>query len=165
MSVTDGEINEILEWAYAPRNYEGTLSDIVLRLLDEVTSYRRQEKDRLREDRNETKDMTERIDHAGAARRVMAHIPEATLTGNDEAIAWAQVQATLTLVEQQRLANLIALASTLGESDWGMDVLAAEAAASLVRFVPHSPDDEHPEIVPEVASALGINDDKETNDD
>ena len=41
MIVTDSELNELLEWAYAPRNYEGTLSGIVLRLLDEVTSYRR----------------------------------------------------------------------------------------------------------------------------
>lgn len=52
--------------------------------------------------------MTERIDHAAQARRVFDNMPHEVLLGNTDALAWAQVHATLCLAEQQRIANLIA---------------------------------------------------------
>lgn len=107
--------------------------------------------------------MTERIDHAAKAREALAGSGDGRNFATDASVN-AVAHALLALVEQQRIANLIALASTPGESDWGMDLLAAEAANALVGWVPHSPDDEHPEIRPEVAAALGINNDKETNE-
>lgn len=50
------------------------------------------------------------IDHAAEARRVLGNFPHDDIRNNREALAWAQVHATLALVEQQRIANLIALA-------------------------------------------------------
>ena len=51
--------------------------------------------------------MTDRIDHAAAARKLLARYENASLH-IIEATA-AQAHATLALVEQQRIANLIAL--------------------------------------------------------
>lgn len=51
-----------------------------------------------------------RIDHAGKARQILAEIPDgATEAGTMAWCAEAQVHATLALVEQQRIANLIAM--------------------------------------------------------
>lgn len=63
--------------------------------------------------------------------------------------------AVLALVEQQRIANLIALA-TLTEVDTDGDILRADAMDRLVRWVPDGPDDEHPEMRPEIAAALAV---------
>jgi len=53
--------------------------------------------------------MTERIDHAAEARRGLSVLdaPDTILIA--DALSAAQVHATLALVEQQRIANLIAL--------------------------------------------------------
>ena len=74
----------------------------------------------------------------------------------------AFAEATLALVEAQeaaneqaRIANLIALAGL--QSDHDQDEIArAEALYSLIYSVPHGMDDEHSEIRPEIAVALGI---------
>ncbi|MGN8741849.1 hypothetical protein ACTNC4_09780, partial [Collinsella sp. HCP3S3_B8] len=68
----------------------------------------------------------------------------------------AHRHAVLALVEQQRIATLVALATLSGEYDENTDLLRIEAVASLVKWVPHGLDDEHPEIRPEIAAALGI---------
>ena len=58
--------------------------------------------------------------------------------------------------EQARIANLIALAMHTGDYDENIDLLRAEAMDALVEWVPHSPDDEHPEIRRGIAATLGI---------
>lgn len=54
--------------------------------------------------------MAERIDHAAEARKALGHITGVDPATNQITLALeAQVHATLALVEQQRIANLIAL--------------------------------------------------------
>ncbi len=55
--------------------------------------------------------MTQRADHAAVARRIIRHVSKTALSAKSAAVmvAGAQVHATLALVEQQRIANLIAL--------------------------------------------------------
>lgn len=114
------------------------------------------------------------IDHAAEAR---AHLTDVEAYANDahshrfddengravQALAHAglsaqqaKAHATLALVEQQRIANLIALASWGGKSDEALDLLRAEASNSLATWVPHDMADEHLEIRPDIATALGI---------
>ena len=52
-----------------------------------------------------------RVDHAASARTILSHIKPDELGGVDAAdwLATAQVHATLALVEQQRVANLLLL--------------------------------------------------------
>ena len=57
--------------------------------------------------------MTDRIDHAAEAHRVLSTLPSGDTL--DQAYAYAQVHATLALVEQQRIANLAALRALTGE--------------------------------------------------
>ncbi|WP_323986248.1 hypothetical protein [Microbacterium plantarum] len=61
--------------------------------------------------------MTKRMDHAAEARRALRAAAEdpADIEGTDPWLLAAQVHATLALVEQQRIANLIALGAA-GES-------------------------------------------------
>jgi hypothetical protein len=49
------------------------------------------------------------IDHAAEARRVLNRFPQENPLSIPDALARAQVHATLALVEQQRIANIIAL--------------------------------------------------------
>lgn len=65
-------------------------------------------------------------------------------------------EAQAALAEQQRIANLIALALHTGDNDENTDLLRAEAMDALVEWVPHSPDDEHPEIRRSIAATLGV---------
>lgn len=68
----------------------------------------------------------------------------------------AQVLSTLALAEQQRLANLIALAQLSGDDERLM-VLRREAIHALAERVPSSTDgDEHVVVRHTVASALGF---------
>ena len=90
--------------------------------------------------------MSDRIDHAAEALRVIS-----TLPGGDlliEAYAYAQVHATLALVEQQRIANLIAL----------MD--SPRTATSVARVAERALAEGEPVVNrtlrPEIAAALGI---------
>ena len=107
--------------------------------------------------------MSEMIDHAAVA---SALIPEYPLRGSfdaaRDALAMAQVHAVLALVEQQRIANLIALAQGTGSSmDEALPLLYDEAAFALVGFerTPATPiggPDEYPMVRPWVAEALGL---------
>ena len=99
--------------------------------------------------------MADRIDHAADARNALQGAGDGRNVATDAPLV-ALTHATLALVEQQRIANLIALASWSGEDDDAMEMLSAEASNSLALWVPHSPDDEHPEIRPDIAAALGI---------
>ena len=78
-------------------------------------------------------------------------------------LALAQVHATLALVEQQRIANLAALASLAGrDADVHAEVAAAAYGAlnAMIRYqdVPngHSGPDEVAALRPDIAAALGI---------
>ena len=68
----------------------------------------------------------------------------------------ALVEAQEAANEQQRIANLIALALHTGDYDENTDLLRVEAVNALVEWVQHSPDDEHPEIRPGIKEALGL---------
>lgn len=108
--------------------------------------------------------MSEWIDHAAIAdSRLAAALPWLSSAGRSDLgqvanILAAQGHATLALVEQQRIANLIALAGVDSRDDEGLDLLRAEASDRLAQWVPTSTDDEHPEIHPDIAAALGIGD-------
>ena len=103
--------------------------------------------------------MSERIDHAAEAREwidAAARHPGAISTA-----ILAQAEATLALVEQQRIANLIALADANHMSEnYDHTVEASrEAAHALISFAQRDPDDEFPGIHPDIAAALGIEED------
>jgi hypothetical protein len=58
--------------------------------------------------------MTERIDHATNAKAILANTKPEEFGTTANWLAAAQVHATLALVEQQRIANLIAMATQPG---------------------------------------------------
>ena len=94
--------------------------------------------------------MSERIDHAAEAREwidAAARHPGATSTA-----ILAQAEATLALVEQQRIANLIALVAA------DPDGLGQSAYSALAAM---SPDRRRTILDPDIAAALGIGDDDE----
>ena len=108
--------------------------------------------------------MSEHIDHAAEAVRLIElssvqHFADESRTVS----AAAQVHATLALVEQQRIANLIALANAhhMGENYDDTVEASREAAYALIHYVQRDPDDEFPRIHPDIAAALGIGDDDE----
>ena len=90
--------------------------------------------------------MKDRIDHAAEAHRVISTMPSSDLIA--DAYAYAQVHATLALVEQQRIANLIALAQgTDGSfSTTTRDLAYLSIVGGGPDAMPH----------PEIAAALGI---------
>lgn len=73
----------------------------------------------------------------------------------------AQAEATLALAEQQSIANLIALATTIpddrdGDGD-AVDEMRAAACARLTRWIPGARAEQgHYRVRPEIAEALGI---------
>ena len=71
-------------------------------------------------------------------------------------IAEAQVNATLAIVEQLRISNLIALG--YGDSEAGADQARSDARAALVNWHAHEDPEMGgwPEIRPDIAAALGI---------
>ena len=98
--------------------------------------------------------MTERIDHAAAARNLLEMD-----SGIDDdmvapVIAIAQVHATLALVEQQRIANLIALSAS------GIGPLMQAGDRALMHPEPHPdwPNTNIDVVRPEIRQALGLND-------
>ena len=120
--------------------------------------------------------MTDTIDHQQAAfrdeaRRQLEALEFGEVSSNfhaqtgelkSDAIAIAQVKATLALVEAQeaaneqaRIANLIALSGLQSDHDQD-EFVRAEALYSLIQSVPHGMDDEHSEIRPDIARALKI---------
>ena len=104
-----------------------------------------------------------RIDHAARSRRRMEATLSSYETGEDAGaivVALAALNdSTLALVEQQRIANLIALAS-MAEDDSKHEVLAGElgnaAVWTLATTKMIGPDDEIEVIDPTIAAALGI---------
>ena len=70
----------------------------------------------------------------------------------------AQTHATLALVEQQRIANLIALANAHHASKSYDDFEVARHAAvyALIDYRWHGPDDVRPIVHPNISAALGI---------
>lgn len=94
--------------------------------------------------------MSNRIDHAAVARKYIVAAPsEVTADPAGTGALLAQAHATLALVEQQRIANLIALG--YGHTSPSGDVVG-EARRALVER--RSAD--HHQLRSEVAAALGI---------
>lgn len=90
--------------------------------------------------------MAERIDHAAKAEQIVAETPSKIT--ELEAVSWfaeAQVHATLALVEQQRIANLIALeAQCTGEADQALYIETGPEWGAVR------------ELRPDIKAALGI---------
>ena len=107
--------------------------------------------------------MADRIDHAAEAREVLA-MPTSVWGSPSDVLAGAQVHATLAIVEQLRISNLIALGYGGDEAD--CDQARADARAALVNWHAHEDPEMGgwPEIRPDIAAALGI-DDKEDDDE
>lgn len=106
--------------------------------------------------------MTIRIDHAAqtrdhlevAERYASEDWPIQTGEHKVDILAVAQVHATLALVEQQRIANVIALAAQ--PEQFGPEP-AAEARRALIQMVQDPEDGEYTHRVrPAIAAALGI---------
>ena len=99
--------------------------------------------------------MNDRIDHAAEAQTVLA-MPASVWGSPSEMLAGAQVNATLAIVEQLRIGNLIALGYGGDEAD--CDQARADARAALVNWHAHEDPEMGgwPEIRPEIAAALGI---------
>ena len=93
--------------------------------------------------------MSERIDHAAKARYWLPQKGDG-ITPNHVAVA--QVHATLALVEQQRIANLIALAKpmkVISEGDM-------EVSVPVVEIAPEKGGMRSVRINPDIAAALGL---------
>lgn len=95
--------------------------------------------------------MSERIDHAAKARYWLPQNGDG-ITPNHVAVA--QVHATLALVEQQRIANLIALAEPQSGIGTGGEV-------SLPSWIPATDGKiAYMRLRPEIADALGMEESK-----
>lgn len=96
--------------------------------------------------------MTDRIDHAAAARRHVEWAHEwqgdegSTDATNIATVLLAQTHATLALVEQQRIANLIALTQETFAAHEAREALGTFATAKLGEQIGLRPD---------IAAALG----------
>lgn len=102
--------------------------------------------------------MSDRIDHVAEAlefQDVSQLVAHDSMEAATFAVRHAHVHATLALVEQTRIANLIALAS-LDPGDELEYLLRDEAKHRLAGWVFDPPADEHPEIRLDIAEALGI---------
>lgn len=108
--------------------------------------------------------MTDRIDHAAEAVALLNLAVMAQHQGDPRhLIAAAQVHATLALVKQQRIANLISLAKLAGRDEDVHEEVAAAAYGALNALVSyqdvpngHMGPDEVVVLRPEIAAALGI---------
>ena len=89
--------------------------------------------------------MTERIDHVAEANRLLSEIAPFQTQHLEVAMTTAQVHATLALVEQQRIANLIAIMAMalqgVGAGEHSRD--------EYVRL--------HQKINPQIVEVLGLN--------
>ena len=103
--------------------------------------------------------MPERIDHYRKANKaldiaqIFAHTAGSTDIGQIMNVLVGQVEATLALVEQQRIANLIALANS--KNPILSEQVASDAATALIE---HHPSEYGGwfELTPDIAAALGI---------
>ena len=111
--------------------------------------------------------MTDRIDHASRSRRRMEQTLSSYETGEDAGaivVALAALNdATLALVEQQRIANLVALASLAGRDEDVHEEVSAAAYGALNALISyqdvpngHAGPDEVAVLRPDIAAALGI---------
>ena len=107
--------------------------------------------------------MTDRIDHAAEAVGLLALAVAAQHQGAIRCLGSAHVHATLAVAEQQRIANLVALASLAGRDEDVHEEVAAAAYGALnamIRYqdVPngHAGPDEVAALRPDIAAALGI---------
>ena len=99
--------------------------------------------------------MPDQIDHPAEAREAL-EMPTSVWGSPSEMLAGAQVHATLAIVEQLRIGNLIALGYGGDEAD--CDQARADARAALVNWHAHEDPEMGgwPEIRPDIAAALGI---------
>lgn len=93
--------------------------------------------------------MTERIDHAEKAREWIGHRNVPSYGGSQHQVAVAQVHATLALVEQQRIANLIALSEPRELPGGG------EVSYNIWQFKEEDGQIKAWGLLPDVAAALG----------
>lgn len=109
--------------------------------------------------------MNERIDHAKAADDLMRKLATAPATDDAHDVEWgfreAQVHATLALVEQQRIANLISLMQMQEEIDEKTDMIAGEAMHSIIEYqrtpgTAFSDPDDVPVVRPSIRESLGL---------
>ena len=111
--------------------------------------------------------MPERIDHAGGAMTHIKYVHEWQAEAGDMeetqlANAFiAQAEATLALVEQQRIANLIALTKFAFEK---YGVYAPTGANLPALFLPPETDQGNMRLHPDIAAALGIKQEGESHD-
>ena len=111
--------------------------------------------------------MPKRIDHAGGAMTHIEYAHERRGEAGDmeetrlEAAFIAQAEAMLALVEQQRIANLIALAEFAHEQ---YGTYAPTGANLPALFLPPETDQGNMRLHPDIAAALGIKQEGETND-
>lgn len=93
---------------------------------------------------------SERIDHAAEAVRVLRDVSSDANGTYADAMAYAQAHATLALVEQQRVANVIELAKGAAGTD-------AQQAARSALVIKTADDFGSPKSVrPEIREALGL---------
>lgn len=112
--------------------------------------------------------MAERIDHAVEARahaKTAANLASRPGGVRPEQASYfleqAKVHATLALVEQQRIANLISLMQMQEEIDENTELLAGEAMHALIEYertpaTPFSDPDDVPVIRAEIRKGLGL---------
>ena len=99
--------------------------------------------------------MSERIDHAAEARRILSDVKPYEDQHLEVGMGSAQVHATLALVEQQRIANIIdvALLQLMSAEDGPVNILGnGEALRALYPDGPITP------LSPDIAAALGVSD-------
>lgn len=97
--------------------------------------------------------MAERIDHAGEAEAWLRGVDIGdSLDADVLAVAKAQVHATLALVEQRRIANVIALASRKWELARGGDI----TFSILEQSVSDDGQIQMARLDPTIAAALGL---------
>lgn len=97
--------------------------------------------------------MSERIDHAEEAQKILDRYPG--LIGN-RPFDVAQVHATLALVEQARIANLIALAHGARGGVIGLEEIALDALRCLHVSSDGPWGNQTVELRPEIREALGL---------
>lgn len=108
--------------------------------------------------------MSDRIDHAAEAVALLNLAAAAQHQGDPRhLIAAAQVHASLALVEQQRIANLVDLAKIAGRDEDVHEEVSEAAYGALdalicYRVVPNGPMDPHEvaALRPDIAAALSI---------
>lgn len=93
--------------------------------------------------------------------RANQHLLNATLRGAldaDQNLLAAQAEATLALAEQQRVSNLISLASLVDQptSHESLSDAAYQALDVLLGTVQTGLDDEHVVLAEDIATALGV---------